>query len=363
LVGDGFRVGGMVGERDAVLWHSERGRVRVGVRGSSERPFRIERGNETLASHSVRLWAIEDYLVGFPLGAARNGQFDPFVAPLPRTGGVALLLHGDLSVSADPDEEHSLDGKYVLKIFRAGLSVATKVSCEGEVLWEAEEPSETRRIIPDLQLHLSLDGASARWVGHTDLVLSDPPSGFIPRKAYVGGQIIPAEPDGSGWRFSGFLLLPGMEALRRRGRLDGLMNGERVSISAVISLAQAPNGSALRDADGWHPIDQDGCLDISRHRQSRLWVCLPGAVQEQEWTVFERPRPVGAYTGSGIRLGNRLFGLGEPLRLEFRSFNLNGTGMQLGSAVTNSGIAVNCEIADGCVCLRLTTPIGWTGRH
>ncbi len=169
--GEGFRIGGEVNEGGSVRWHPDQRRVRLGLRGAAERVFRLERAGEVLETQSVWLWAPEDYLLAFPLTASHIRGFDPFLSPLPRTGGIALLLHHSLSVSVDPDDEHSLDGIYLLKIFRSGLPVGTTVSCEGEVLWEAEQQSEPRRVAIDMHADLRLDSPSARWGMSTDLIL------------------------------------------------------------------------------------------------------------------------------------------------------------------------------------------------
>ncbi|GEM_PF-3433598 len=363
LLGDGFRIGGVVQERGTVHWHTEVRRIRIRLRGPPERTLRLERGHETIASYPVRLWAIDDYIAVFPLGTGRGRALDPFLSPLPRTGGLALLLHRTLTVSVPADDEHQLDGQYVLQVFRSGLPSGATVSCEGEILWEAEQQAEPRRVDPGLTADLDLDRTSARWGGRADLLLPHPPAGFVPYKAYIGAQALLARRDGDAWRFPDFALLPGLDALRRRGRIDGFLNGERVTVRAVVSLAHAPIGAAIRDGDGWKPFDPSASFEITRYGQTRLWACLPSLVDDLEWTVFEGPRPVIAYRDQGVRLGHYLFGFGEPLSVEPRRFNRNNSGVPLAKLVVDAGVIAGGERVGDSLHLRFTTPLGWTDRH
>lgn len=363
ICGDGFRLGGVVHEDGSVSWHADQVRIRLGLRGSPERTFRVERGSTLLGSQSVRLWAPDDYVIAYPIGAKGGRAFDPFVTPLPRTGGLALLLYHTLLVSVDADEEHRLDDLYSLKVFQSGLPNGTTISCEGEVLWQAEYPSESRGVARDLVAYLHLDGTAARWGACTDLVLPSPPPGFIPSRARFGAHALPAERDGSAWRFPGFPLLPGMDTLRRRGRLDGSLNGERISVPAQVSLAHAPVGAALQADQAWQPFDAATCFEPTKHGQSRLWVCLPSVDDEQGWAIFEGPRPVLAYRQQGVALGRHVFALGEPLRVERRFFNQNGSGVPLARSTINAGVVVGCEPLSDRVRIRLSLPVGWTERH
>jgi hypothetical protein len=361
--GEGFRIGGEVHEDGSVRWHPDQRRVRLGLRGAAERVFRLERAGEVLETQSVWLWAPDDYFLAFPLAASHIRGFDPFLSPLPRTGGLALLLHHSLSVSVAPDDEHSLDGIYVLKIFRPGLPVGTTVSREGEVLWEAEQQSEPRRVAIDMHADLRLDSTSARWGMSTDLILPRALSGFIPYRANIGGQRLAAQEDGSTWRFPGFKLLPGMDALRRRGRLDGFMDGERVCVPATLSLARAPDGAVLRDHGEWRPLEPTADFFTARDGRARLWIHLPEAGEIPDWIVFEGPRPVLAYREQGVVLDRKLLGLGEELAVAPRRFNVNESSLPLAKLVTHTGEVLGGDYMGSDVRLRLTTPIGWTERH
>ncbi|SDD49426.1 Sigma-70, region 4 [Belnapia rosea] len=363
LLGEGFRVGGTVQEDGAVRWHAEQSRIRLGLKGAPERVIRLEQGGEVLASHPVRLWATDDYIAAYQLGSGRGRPFDPFVSPLPRSGALAILLHRTLIVSEEADEEHGLNDQYVLKVFRAGLPQRATISCDGEILWEAEHQSETRRVLPDAMAYLALDSVSARWGAQTDLLLFRCPSGFVPHRAYVGAQAMPALPDGASWRFPGFSLLPGMDALRRRGRLDGFLDGERVSVPALVSLAQAPTGAAVREGERWLPLDPSVGFEKAKHGQSRVWACLPQLGIETDWTVFEGPRAIAPYREQGVHVGPQLIGYGEPLRVEPRRFNLNGSGVTLAAFTIDTGVVVGCQQDDERVSLQLTVPVVWTERH
>ena len=361
--GEGFRIGGEVREDGSVRWHPDQRRIRLGLRGAAERVFHLERAGEILATQSVWLWAPDDYLLAFPLAASHIRGFDPFLSPLPRTGGLALLLHHSLSVSVDPDDEHSLDGIFVLKIFRSGLPVGAAVTCEGEVLWEAEQQSEPRRVAIDMHADLRLDSTSARWGMSTDLILPRALSGFIPYRANIGGQKLVAQEDGGTWRFPGFKLLPGLDALRRRGRLDGFIDGERVCVPATLSLARVPDGAVLRDHGEWRPLEPTADFFTARDGRARLWIYLPEAGESPDWIVFEGPRPVLAYREQGVVLDRKLLGFGEELAVAPRQFNVNEGRLPLAKLVAHTGEVLGGECVGSNVRLRLTTPIGWTERH
>lgn len=362
LRGEGVRVGGEVQEDRSVRWYAEQPRIRLALRGPPERILRIERGSGVLASHSVRFWAAEDYIGVFPLAPKRGRLIDPFVSPLPRTGGLALLLHRSLRVSAEADEDHGLDASYVLLVFRSGLPAGTTVSCGDEVVWQAEDQAEPHRVATGLTASLTLDGTSARWGATADLVLSHPPAGFTPRRACVGAQTMAAQPDGEGWRFPGFMLLPGMDSLRR-GRVDGVLAGERTSLPAEVLLAHAPVGAALRDGQGWRPLDPSGCFLAAKDAKARLWACLPDLDGNSAWTVFEGPREAYAHSRQGVVLDRHLLGLGEPLSLAPGRFNVGGTSIPLARSVCDTGGVGACEPLGGAMRLRLVVPIEWTERH
>lgn len=362
LRGDGFRLGGSVGEDRTVQWHGGEPWVRLPPKGPSERRFNIERDGEIIASHTVRLWSADDYILGFRLGTGNGRAFDPFVSPLPRAGGIALLLHRSLTVSVEADKEYGLDADYILRLFRSGLPNGTTVSCGDEVLWEAEQQVESRRVIDDTTAFLTLGGGAA-WAERTDLRLLRPIPGFEPHRVRVGAQSLPAQPDGTTWRFPGFALLPGIDNFRRRGRLDGLLDGERVSVPAQVSLAQAPPSAALRDAQRWRPLDPKLPFEKGAYGRARLWVSLPRLEGETKWTIFEGPRPVARYSEQGVQLGRKLLGFGEPLHLEPRWFNANGTGVAIADVVIDTGVVVGCDQEEQALRLRLALPIGVTERH
>lgn len=367
LMGDELRLGGAVDMGGVIRWHTDERCIKLPLRGASTRLLRIERNREVLASHALRLWGADDYLRAFTLGATGGAMFDPFERGLPRDGGVALLLHRSLLVSAEADDEHGLDGDYLLKVFRSGLAHGTTVSLDGEVFWQADLQRESRREVPDLVAHLTLEAATAAWGGTTALVFRDGLPGFIPRRACIGAQVLSAEQSGAAWRFPGYGLLPGMDSLRRRGRIEGLLDGERVSIRAVVSLANAPSrGAALRNATAWQPLAPDSGFDVARHGRSRLWICLPSPDAGQRWTVFEGPRPIAAYSQQGVRLNQHLYGYGEAIRVHPEQFNRDGHADMVAlvaSHTINSGAVTDCELSGDRLLLRFATPVSWGEQH
>ncbi len=143
----------------------------------------------------------------------------------------------------------------------------------------------------DEELHLILDGDGAAWGGATKLRLHGAPKGLIPRRAIIGPQSLTFAEGGPPWILSNFNLLPGMWTFYgKRGTSTGCLNGERVAMPAVALLGKAPVGAALRDDEGWRPLDPEGTFLTGADGGSRLWACLPDLGAGQEWTVFEGAR-------------------------------------------------------------------------
>jgi hypothetical protein len=363
LVGGGIREGGLIKNDGDVEWHSHRPFVRIDLKGPPDRPFKLERDSEVLQDIAVRLWAPDDYIVAFAIGSGPGSAFDPFLRPMPRTGSAALLLHRSLQTSVAADEEHTLDDSYLLRVFNRGIPTGATVSSDGEILWVAERQAESRRLMADEHAELILDGSSACWGGEADLVFTTDIVGFEPQRALVGGRMLAPTPAGNAWRFAGFPLLPGMDPLRRRGRVDGLLNGERVSLPAHVLIAHAPHGAALRTPSGWRPVTPATPFDAGKDGRHHLWVSLPGMVDDPAWTVFEGPRPVIAYRETGVRLDRRLLGLGEPLTIEHRVFNRTSGSIRVSDSVLDTGFVAACEHGEGFVKVRTATPVHWTEYH
>ena len=363
LVGGGIREGGLIKNNGDVEWHSHRPFVRINLKGPPDRPFKLERGSEVLQDVVVRLWAPDDYIVAFAIGSGPGSAFDPFLRPMPRTGSAALLLHRSLQTSVAADEEHALDDSYLLRVFNGGIPTGATVSSDGEVLWVAERQAESRRLMVDEHAELILDGSSACWGAEAELVFTTDIVGFEPQRALVGGRTLAPTHAGHAWRFAGFPLLPGMDPLRRRGRIDGLLNGERVSIPVHVLIAHAPHGAALRTPSGWRPVAPATPFDAGKDGRHHLWVSLPGMVDDPAWTVFEGPRPVIAYREMGVRLDRRLLGLGEPLTIEHRVFNRTSGSMRVSDSVLDTGFVSACEHGEGFVKVRTATPLHWTENH
>ncbi len=154
-----------------------------------------------------------------------------------------------------------------------------------------------------------------------------------------------------------------MDALRRRGRLDGFIDGERVCVPATLSLARAPDGAVLRDQGEWRPLDSTADFFTARDGRARLWIYLPEAEESPDWIVFEGPRSVMTYREQGVVLDRKLLGFGEELAVAPRQFNVNESRLPLARLVVHTGEVLGGECMDGDIRLRLTTPIGWTEQH
>jgi hypothetical protein len=361
--GDGFRIGGSVGDDGAVRWHSETAAVRMSFRGSSARRVSIERGGESIASQSIKLWDPSAYIVIYDLASPRRGALDPYMIALSTEGQYGLLLHANLAASVEPDDDFSLDGSYTLKIYRSGIPVGLTVSCGGEVVWEAEYRAEARRVLDVYPAVLTTNAGSGRWGGDCDLIVSGLPDGFEPSTSNVGAQTMRATRTGASWRFNGYKLMPGMDALRRRGRVDGWIDGGRASVPAIVRLDRVPSGNALRDARGWRPLPDDKPFDKSKDGLARLWISRPAEAETTEWVLFEGATPVARYGLQGVHLASRLLGLGETLSAAPNVFNIQDALVRVSATVMDSGVVADVRTDGASLIIRFTTPIEWTDGH
>jgi len=364
LSGDGFRVGGAIGEGGAVQWHTEEPIVRLPVKGPSERVITVEPAGRPPMTQVIRLWKPEEYILAYDLRAPERGALDPFVISFPPGRPFAILMHRSLTASEAPTVERGLDSAYVLRIWQGGVPEGTTLSAGGEEVWRAEVQSNTRRLLTVQPVTLTARGKGVAWGGICNLMARVVPEGFIPSRACVGTQVLKAEAAGHGWNFPGYSLLPGMDPLRRRGRIEGRWNGERATIPARIAIEQAPNGGAIRDTSGWHPIDLDAPFNTARHGDATLWVSRPEGTDEVPWYVMEGPCPVASYSSNGVRVAPmRLAALGEPLIVAPQRFDIRGSFVSVASNVTDSGIVVSSYREGKNVSISTETPTEWTDGH
>lgn len=363
LHGDGFRIGGSVGEDGAIRWHSETAAVRMSFKGSSARRVNIERGGESIASQAIKLWDPTVYIAIYDLASPRRGALDPYMIALSTVGQYGLLLHASLTASLEPDDDFSLDGSYILKIYRSGIPVGLTVSCDGEVVWEAEYRTEARQVLDVYPAVLTTNAGSGRWGGDCDLIVSGLPDGFEPSTANVGAQTMRATRIGASWRFNDYKLMPGIDALRRRGRVDGWVEGGRASVPAIVWLDRVPGGNALRDARGWRPLPDDKPFDRSKDGLARLWISRPAEAETAEWVLFEGARPAAPYGVQGVHLASRLLALGETLSAAPGMFNMQDATVRVSSAVIDSGVVTDVRTDGASAVVRFTSPIEWTDGH
>lgn len=357
------RVAGHADDSGSVAWHTADRLLAFPLRGENERPVQVE-GCGLSVSQTVRLWDRSEYLTLYNCASAAACPLDPFMVPLPRNGPLALLTHESLDVSIVADETLRLDDEFVLRIYRSGIPDGTTVSLSDEVLWRGEVQEPGRQFLDVGAVTLAVGASSAKWGGFSDLVVTGAPEGFEPIKAMVGSQSLKAISEGGRWRFPDYLLIPGLDSVRRRGRVDGLLGGDRVIVPAEVVLGHVPIGAALRLPCGWKPLDADGAFDQAMDGAGRLWVSLPNKGQDVEWTVFEGPRPVAAYRGAGVQLGRKLMGLGERLLVGSGRFNLTSQAtMLLANHVSDTGAVAGLSLGDATASMALRTPIQWTSQH
>jgi hypothetical protein len=227
-----FVVAGKISTDGIVDWHSTENSFRFPIRGPDERVVAVESGSKHLVSQPIRLWDPGEYLTLFNISLAKPRPLDPFVVPLPRSGRVTLLMHDSLQASLDADQSWRLHGDFVLRLYERGIPEGMTISVQDEVVWTAEPDSGDQQFVPEEEALLEVSGPAPEWGTPCELRLTEGPPGFRPFRARIGSQRLQAYEDEGQWRFPGFLLLPGMEKIRRRGRLEGLVEGRRVVIPA-----------------------------------------------------------------------------------------------------------------------------------
>jgi hypothetical protein len=342
-----FVVAGKVSTDGTVTWHSADNFLRLPVRGPDERVVAIEGGSKSIVSQHIRLWDRTEYLTLFNIALARPRPLDPFLVPLQRNGPVALLMHDSLAGSLDADQSWRLHGDFVLRLYERGIPEGMTISVQDEVIWTAEHDSDDQHFVAEEEALLEVSGPAPQWGTPCELRLRQGPAGFRPLRAHIGSQRLLAEEDEGRWRFPGFLLLPGMEKIRRRGRVEGLLEGRRVVIPTITSLGHASVGAAARFPSGWRPVRPEKPFNRSLEGDGKLWISLPSSDTDAGWIVFEGPRPAVGYRSGGVTLKPALLGFGERLFVSPRRFNLTAEStIALSDRVFDSGLIATLASPD-----------------
>jgi hypothetical protein len=360
-----FVVGGRVSADGPVAWHSTDNSFRFPIRGPDKREVVVEGGSKHLVSQAIRLWDAGEYLTLFNIATPKPRPLDPFLVPLRGSGPVALLMHDSLQASLDADQSWRLHGDFVLRLYERGIPEGTTISVQDEVVWTAEpDSSGDQQFVAEEEALLEVSGPAPQWGTPCELRLRQGPAGFRPLRAQIGSQRLPAHEDEGQWRFPGFLLLPGMEKIRRRGRLEGLLEGRRVVIPAFARLGHASIGAAVRFPSGWSPVRPEKPFNRSAAGEGRLWISFPSSDPDTSWIVFEGPRPVAGYRAGGLALKTALLGFGEKLFVSPRRFNLTlESTLPLSDRVLDSGAIADSCVSGSTVTLTLASPVMWTEEH
>lgn len=362
LSGDGFRVGGVVIEDGRVTWHGGP-RIALPLRGAPSRRARLEASGESVVETEIPLWTPEDFIALYDLAPGAAEALDPYTTQVSTSGPHALLLHPSLAPSAPADDERELDQGYVLHVYRRGFPDGMSVSCDGEVLWEPRRRSDGQLVLDVAPVVLSGDAGDLNWGEACDLRSFGMPDGFIPTRAVIGSQRLDAATGNPPWRFNGFVVLPGAEPLRRRGRLEGRYHGHRASVPAVVMLRRPARGAVLRNGPSMRTIPTDSFIDRTRDADWRLWVFRDKEDGEADQLVFEGVRPAARHGMHGARLAGVLYGLGEPLSFAPTMFNRWERSIAIAAAVVDTGVVAGATLGPGLARIEFRSPIGWTDRH
>ncbi len=359
VICDGARVGVRAAADGTVTWFAEGGTLALPLSGPRVRQVRLERERLPARDMAVELWAADAYLRVVDLRTIRPALLNPYRSRLALSAPVALLCHAALVLSHAPLEERPLDDEHRLMLFPAGLPEDFAVSCEGEVVWQPFPPEAGREVLDLPGACLFGDGASVSWGGEITLQPMGLPTGFEPTRALVGGQSLRADPAASGGNgvLSGYRVLPGMTPLLRQGRLDGVLEGRKVSIPLSVLLRRPPRGAALHNGERWQGIPPEGFwLDRSRNAGHRLWSPCPEGADVLA-VMFDGARPVAAVGQHGVTFGRGLFGLGEEVGLGRGGFDQSDPPLAV-APCRDSGLVRRASLAGAGAVLHLSSPLG-----
>lgn len=354
----GARAGGHVGTDGAITWYAEDNALLLPLAGPRVRSIEVQRDGRTLDSFDLELWAADAYLRLIDLRTSRPVLIDPFRSRLSPSAPVALLCHEALALSHAPPEERRLNTEHRLMVFPGGLPDGFAVSCEGEVVWQPTPPDPGREVVDLPGVSLTGDASPVAWGEGIQLQPVGLPQGFEPTRAVIGGQSLrPVTPEqGGGWALGGYRVLPGASPLLRQGRLDGLLDGRKVSIPLAVALRRTPRGAALHDGERWQGIPEGFWLDRSRHAGQRLWA--PRAEGDDvPWVMFEGARPVAAVGQNGVHVGRSLFGLGEMVGLGRGGFDQSNAPLRV-APCRDTGMIRSVSLTPEGAVLHLSAQLG-----
>ncbi len=359
VIAEGAKAAGSVDDDGKVTWFLDGEALTLPLRGPRIRQIEVHKEGSPVAILGIELWPEDAFLRLVDLRMPRPSLLDPYRTRLSPSAPLAILCDNSLTLSCAPMEERPLDTMHRLMVFQSGLPDDFSIVSEGEVVWQPAPPDLGREMLEVPGAYLLGDGSSVAWGQVIDLQPVGVPDGFQPTRAVVGGQSLrplDERTGGSERSLCGYRVLPGASPLLRQGRLDGLLDGRKVSIPLKVALRRTPRGGAIHDGERWQAIPDGFWLDRSRHAGQRLWLPRQDA-DEVPLVLFEGARPVAAVGPNGVHVGRGLLGLGEIISFRRGGFDQSDAPVPV-APCRDSGLVRRVTLEPGGAVLHLAAAIG-----
>lgn len=322
------------------LYHVEpAGDIRLGAAHPVAHAELVDSGGVVQHITDLELWDPTEDVTIFRLNSGLREK-DPYEG-LPASGSYALLCPSDLEIVPPPIRWARVsNGKFTLaQIPDDWRELGVAVMLEGEDLWRARGKSDKRPSLPSWasDVHVERRQARVRLGEALELEITHP-EGVSVCFVRVDGRsrnietlsptVVSLEP----------LVLDGDRPGGRLKLTIGVRYGDsRLAIRTEVHVPV--EGAAMRDIDGWRPLDRGAELDaltartnvfrvVPRHEDVdqtwRGWGLLEGATFVRRLSAY--PGPIEG-----------LAGLGGQLRVRYGPYNSAWPPMDVAASVVNRG--------------------------
>lgn len=332
------------------LYHVEpEGDVRIDATHPVAHAELVDDGGVVQHITDVELWDPTEDITIFKL---TNGmrERDPYEG-LPTSGRYALLYRSDLELTPPPVRwARVAGGTFTLAQLSDDWRTArVAVLLGGEELWQARAKQD--KLPPEpawaSQVHVERRQARVRLGEPLELWISHPEMTTVCFARIDGQSLAIVEEDSSTSALEPVVL----DGEHRHGRLKVTLRmrrgEERLTLHREVHVAV--DGVAMRDADGWRPVDSSAELDVrvarthifrmvprqeDAEQSARSWGLLEGDTFVRRLSVY--PSPLQG-----------LAGLGGPLRVRYGPYNSVWSPMEVAAAVVNRGRVRSVGLDDG----------------